>query len=291
VFATTSNGQDWSHLNIPAPNAPTLVCLDKATGKYLGEEQSGISPNIMHCTWSSPALGEVDGKDAVIFGGGDGKLYAFNPVSKPDKDDPEIKILPEIWKYNCVPEPYFEHKYPHPDGPSEVIATPVIYKNRAYLAIGQDPEHGEGVGNLICLKLDQKGDVPRDKALWTSDKIHRSLSTASIDPETGLLFIADFSGYVRCLDAETGEQFWVYDMKAHIWGSTMVGDGKVYVGDEDGDLVVLPARKDFDPKKDKPISETMFPGPIHSSPIEANGTVYVCTQSHLYAIGGIAPAP
>ena len=37
---------------------------------------------------------------------------------------------------------------PAPDGPSEINATPVFYKNRVYVAVGQDPEHGEGVGDL-----------------------------------------------------------------------------------------------------------------------------------------------
>jgi len=32
-------------------------------------------------------------------------------------------------------------------------------------------------------------------------------------------------------------------MKAHIWGSTLVADGKVYLGDEDGDLVVMAHRR------------------------------------------------
>jgi len=285
VFATTSNGQDWSHLNIPAPNAPTLVCLDKKTGEYLGEELSGIGERIMHCNWSTPAAGTVNGKEAVIFGAGDGQLYAFDPAPVALEDDPEIKKLTEVWRYNAVPKRYFEHKYPHPEGPSEIIATPVIYKNRAYVGIGQDPEHGEGVGHLVCVKLDQKGEVARDKALWTSDLIDRTISTVSIDPDTGLLFVGDYTGYVHCFDAETGEQYWKYDAKAHLWGSTLVADGKVYFGDEDGDLVILPARKEFDPKNDKPLFEAMFPGPIYSSPIEANGTIYLATMTHLYAIG------
>jgi len=286
VYATTSNGQDWSHLNIPSPQSPTLVCLDKHTGAYLGEEMSGISERIMHCNWSTPASGSVNGKKAVIFGAGDGRLYAFDPKPVALEDDPEIKKLPELWQYNMVPERYFEHKYPGADGPSEIIATPVIYKGRAYVAIGQDPEHGEGVGNLVCVDLNQKGKVPRDKAVWTFDKIHRTISTISIDPETGLLFAADYSGYVYCLDAETGELHWKYDMKAHIWGSTLVADGKVYIGDEDGDLVILPAKKDFDPEQDEPLFETMFPGPIYSSPIVANGVLYIGTMTHLYAIDG-----
>ncbi len=288
LYATTSNGQDWSHLNIPAPQAPTLICLDKNTGEYLGEEGSGIGQRLMHCNWSSPALGRVNGKDAVIFGAGDGRLYAFDPVPVPDKEDPEIKLLPELWRYHVVPERYFAKKYPHAEGPSEVIATPVIYKGRAYVAIGQDPEHGEGVGNLVCVELNQKGEVPRDKAVWSWDGIHRTISTASIDPQSGLLFVADYSGYLHCLDADTGTRHWSYDAMAHIWGSTLVADGKVYLGDEDGDFVVLPATRDFDPKQGKPLFETTFPGPLYSSPIEANGVLYVATMTHLYAIGNQA---
>ena len=79
--------------------------------------------------------------------------------------------------------------------------------------------------------------------------------TVSIDPATGLLFIGDFSGFVHCLDAETGKLQWVYDMKAHMWGSTFVVDGKVYVGDEDGDFVVLKVDRTM-----KLISETKLMG-------------------------------
>jgi outer membrane protein assembly factor BamB len=136
----------------------------------------------------------------------------------------------------------------------------------------------------VCVELDQQGEISADKALWTCDKIDRTISTVSIDPSTGLLFVADYTGYVYCLNADTGELYWKYDAKAHIWGSTLVADGKVYIGDEDGDLVVLPVKKDFDPENEEPLFETMFPGPIYSSAIEANGVLYVATMTHLYAI-------
>src|SRR6185436_8629927 len=103
--------------------------------------------------------------------------------------------------------------------------------------------------------------------------------TVSIDPETGLLFIADFSGFVFCLDAETGKKYWEYDMKAHMWGSTFVVDGKVYVGDEDGDVVVLGATKDM-----KVLSEVNVGAPVYSTAIVANGTLYLGSQTHLFAI-------
>ena len=64
----------------------------------------------------------------------------------------------------------------------------------------------------------------------------------------------------------------------------MVADGKVYIGDEDGDLTVLPSKADFKPKKDKYLFETNMLVPIYSTPIVANGTIYIGTQTHLYAV-------
>ena len=100
----------------------------------------------------------------------------------------------------------------------------------------------------------------------------------AIDPKTGLLFVGDFSGFVHCLDAETGKLYWTHDMKAHIWGSTLVADGKVYVGDEDGDFVVMSASKEK-----KIISTTNLGAAVYSTPIVANGVIYVGSQTHLYA--------
>ena len=122
-------------------------------------------------------------------------------------------------------------KYPDAEGPSEVNATPVFWKNRVYVAVGQDPEHGEGVGRLVCVDATKSGDITQTGLLWEYRGIHRSISTVSIAPGTGLLFVGDFSGFVHCLDAETGKLHWTHDMKAHMWGSTLVADGKVYVGD------------------------------------------------------------
>lgn len=280
VFACTSNGQDWTHSNIPSPLTPSLVALDKKTGKLLGEDDAGIGPRIFHGQWSSPSTGTINGKSLVFYGGGDGYVYAFDP--KPVKED-DYDLLKTVWKFDANPPEYKTKdgkpiKYPAAEGPSEVNSTPVFYKNRVYIATGQDPEHGEGVGHLVCLDATKTGDITQTGVLWSYKGIHRSISSVSIDPETGLLFIGDFSGFVHCLDAETGKVYWTHDMKAHMWGSTFVADGKVYVGDEDGDFVVMGATKEK-----KIISETNLMSPVYSTPVVANGVIYVASNTHLYA--------
>lgn len=282
VFCATSNGQDGMHETIPFPTAPCLIALDKKTGELIGEEAEGISKRTFHANWSSPGYAKVDGKGMVLFGGGDGVLYAFDP--KPVKDKDGFGILKKLWSIDCVPDKYKKDKkgniikYPDSEGPSEIICTPAFHEGRVYVAIGQDPEHGDGVGNLVCI------DAKTGKQLWNYDKINRSLSSPSIDPTTGLLFMCDHMGMVYCLDAKTGKEHWIYDTLAHMWGSTLVGDGKVYVGDEDGDLVILPAKADWDPESE-PILEVNLQGPIYSTPVYANKRLYVATQSHLYVFG------
>ena len=279
VVVTTSNGVDWTHTNLPAPKAPALCMLDKNTGALLGEEGSGVSSRTLHSNWSSPTGGTIGGKPAIFFGGGDGILYALDTETK---DEDGVKVLKEIWRYDCNPPQYRAKngkplKYATFDGPSEVIATPVFLDGRVYVPIGQDPEHGDGIGNFVCL------DASTGKKLWSTEKLMRSLSTPAI--QGGLVFCPDFSGFVHCLDAATGTEYWKFDTRSHIWGSSLVADGKVYVGTEDGDMIVLEASKTL-----KEVARTDVRAPIYASPVIANGTLYVATPTHLYAVDGTKSA-
>jgi len=280
IYVSTSNGQDWTHVNVPSPNSPSFIALNKKTGALEGEDDAQIGPRILHGQWSSPGAGEVNGKWQIYYGGDDGVLYAFD--SKPVKEG-DINVLKTAWKFDCVPPEYKVKdgkpiKYPAAEGPSEINSTPVFYKGKVYVAIGQDPEHGEGVGRLLCIDPTGSGDVTKTKLVWDYKGIKRSISTVSIDPSNGLLFIGDFSGFVHCLDADTGKLNWVHDMKAHMWGSTFVADGKVYVGDEDGDFAILASSKEK-----KLINEVNLGYPVYGTPIVANGVMYVLNQSYLYA--------
>jgi outer membrane protein assembly factor BamB len=287
LYVTTSNGVDWSHTNIPAPQAPSLICLDAKTGEYLGEQDNIVSRRVLHCSWSSPALAEVEGEAQVIFAAGDGWVYGLGTEAElaegEDPNDPyAIRILPELWRYDANPPEYRKDpetgepvKYATFDGPSECIGTPVYYDGLIYATIGQDPEHGEGVGMISAIDPTKRGDIS-GQAVWTFQGIERSISTPSV--HDGLVYIADYSGRVFCLDAKTGEQYWMFDTKGHIWGNTLVADGKVYIGNEEGELYVLKAGKELEL-----LNTIEFPAQIFSSPVAANGVLYVPTMTHLYA--------
>jgi outer membrane protein assembly factor BamB len=279
VYTATSNGVDWSHTNIPAPLAPSLVAIDKKTGKLLGEEISGVSDRVLHASWSSPAYGEMGGKKMIVWGGGDGYAYGFDPEPVMDEDE-GFPVLRELFRHDCNPPHYRKNeegeaiKYATFKGPSEVIGTTVVADGRAYAVIGQDPEHGDGVGRLTCLEGTDSGV----KELWTFDDLGRSISTPSVSD--GLVFIAEYDGDLHCLDAVTGKHHWKHETLSRVWSSTLVADGKVFLTTEDGEMHILAAAK-----QKKELGTVDFGGQVYSSPIVANGVLYVGTMTHLYAIG------
>ncbi|HCN76226.1 MAG TPA: pyrrolo-quinoline quinone [Verrucomicrobiales bacterium] len=288
VFVPTCNGVDWTHTNIPAPNSPSFIMLDAESGELLGEQDSVASQRVLHCSWSSPNYIEAGGKKQIIFAAGDGWVYSLAPETK--KNDEDLDILVEHWRYDANPPEYRTNsagepiKYVEYDGPSEIIATPTIADGLIYVPIGQDPEHGEGLGMLSCIDpATASGDIS-GKALWTFKGIERSISTPAV--KDGLVYAADYTGRVFCLDAKTGEQYWMFDTKGHIWASPLVADGKVWIGNEEGELFILAEGREL-----KEIKTIEFPSSLLSSVVAANGAVYVTTHTHLYCFKeGAKPA-
>ena len=260
LYICTSNGQDESHVNIPSPKAPALIAINKKTGKLIWEDNS-VGDRILHGQWSSPSVGKIGDVVQVVHGQGDGWVRGY-----------EAMTGKKLWEFDCNPKDSV-----WPKTRNELISTPVIFDNKVYIANGQDPEHGEGVGHLYCIDATKRGDITQSGVVWHYDKIRRSISTGAIFD--GMLFYPDFSGFLHCLDAKTGKVFWVHDMFAAVWGSPMVVDGKVYLGDEDGDVAILAAAREK-----KVIAEINMGSSVYCTPIPANGALFIANRNQLYAL-------
>ena len=260
IFVSTSNGQDESHVNVPSPKAPSIIAVDKTTGKLVWEDNP-VGEKVLHGQWSSPAVGKVGDTMQVVIGQGDGWVRGY-----------EVKSGKRLWEFDLNPK---ESVWPKTR--NEVISTPIILENVVYIANGQDPEHGEGVGHLYAIDGTKRGDITKTGALWHYDKIRRSISTGAL--YNGILFYSDFSGFLHALDAKTGKPFWTHDMFAAIWGSPIVIDGKVYLGDEDGDVTIIAADKAL-----KVVAENNMGSSVYSTPVPANGTLYVVNRNQLWAL-------
>lgn len=317
LFVVTSNGVDEGHINVPKPEAPSFLALDKKTGKVIWQDNS---PSIqlvkaqqtrdrkslfkelvdrgqllMHGQWSNPAYAEVNGKAQVIFPGGDGWLYSFEP-----------KTGKLIWKFDCNPK---DAKYVlgGKGTRNDFIATPVVYDNKVYIGVGQDPEHVLGVGHLWCIDMTKEGDVspeivtdydtdpprtrpnPNSAMVWHyggaappgSERnfvFGRTLSTCAIHED--ILYVAEQEGILHCLDAKTGKKYWEHELdSAQTWSSPSWIDGKIYMGNDNGEVFIFAHGKEK-----KLINQINMKTEVRATPVAANGVLYIMNQRNLYAI-------
>ncbi|MDE0827695.1 MAG: PQQ-binding-like beta-propeller repeat protein [Vicinamibacterales bacterium] len=259
IIVNTSNGQNEDG-DVPSPEAPDLIALHRETGQLVWRAAS-VGEWILHGQWSSPAVAEIGGVLQVVIGQGDGWVRGFDAADGST-----------LWEFDTNP---IDAEWPRTR--NNVIATPVIWNDTVFIANGQEPESGEGPGRLHAIDATRRGDISESGLVWRTEDIRRSLSTVAIDD--GLLYVADFSGYLHCLDAATGAELWVYDTFSAVWGSPLVVDDKVYLGDEDGDVVVLRAGRELEK-----LAEPNIGSAIYGAPIAANGVLFVNSVSELFAL-------
>ncbi len=282
LYVCSSNGVEWTHMFVKHPEAPSLIVLNKHTGKLVAQDQFGIGPDITHGQWSSPAMARIGGRQLGFFGAGNGVMYAFEMLDPIRLADTPV-LLTNLWKFHGHPIAQTQDEVPvdhqHDSTSYQLTAMPVVYNDRLYVPFTQEPFHNMKLAWLTCLDPTKTGDVTRSALIWSYDKIAATCSTVAV--HDGLVYAADFYGTLHCVDAETGQLYWVHNAGGPIWGSPLVADGKVYLGTGTRKLWVLKPGKQLEV-----ISEVPMRDPVLSSPVAANGVLYVMTNKHLYAVDG-----
>jgi outer membrane protein assembly factor BamB len=281
LYLNTGTGVDNTHRRIRTPDAPSLVVLDKRTGRMLAREREGIAPNIFHSTWSPPSMGEVRGKPLLFFAGGNGIVYAFEPLPKDKRNNREVRSLSKIWQFDFDPDaPKRDvHKYTsnRREGPSTINGMTVFHQNRIYAAGGGDVWWGKNEAWLKCIDATKTGDITRTGLVWSYPLQKHVMSTPAV--HDGMVFVADCGRSFHCVDAETGKPLWTHDIKGEVWASPLVADGKVYLGTRAGSFYVFAASKEK-----QLLSEIALGSPMSATVTAANGTLFVATMNTLYAV-------
>ncbi|WP_428307569.1 PQQ-binding-like beta-propeller repeat protein [Lacipirellula sp.] len=328
LFVCTSNGVDVEHNYIPAPDAPSFFAIDKNTGKVLWTDNSpGL--NIHHGQWSSPTYAVIDGQAQALFGGGDGYLYSFDPAGENGKSkllwkfdsNPKTSKLELMGKGTrndiiSTPVVYDNKVYfatgqdpEHGEGigtlwcldptkrgdVSKELAfnasdpkTPIPHK-RVQAVVEKDGDFARPNPNSAVIWEYNAVDRDGDGEMAFEETFHRSIGTVAIRDD--ILYIADFSGMFHCVDAQTGKVNWVYDMLSAAWGSPLIVEDKVYIGDEDGEISIF--KHSADPSEAMreedgemvPFYGTRNMGAsVYSTPVVAGNVLYISNQTHLFAI-------
>jgi len=294
LYVNTGTGVDNTHRKIRTPDAPSLIVLDKRTGRMVARDRERIAPNIFHCTWSSPSIGEYAGSKVIYFAGGNGVVYAFEPVRGKASTGSEVATLKALWRFDFDPAGPKEevHRFTtnRREGPSNIYGMPVFVNGRLYVGGGGDLWWGKNEAYLKCIDV-SKGStgelgsgvgVMATNSVWTYALERHCLSTAAV--YEGMVFMADTAKNIHCVDAVTGQRLWTQEAKGEFWSSPMVADGKMYVGSRRGDFWVFSAAREK-----KLLCSVEFGSGISGTATPANGVVYVATMNRLYALAAGKP--
>ncbi len=272
VYVSTGTGVDEGHVNVPSPFAPSIVAVNKGTGELVWEDATP-GEKTLHGTWANPAYGELGGKGYVIFPGGDGWVRGYAPKTG--------KIA---WSFDANPKDS-KWRLGGAGTRNNVISTPVVYDGKFYVGVGQDPEHGEAPGHFYAVDPTKgAGEITKTGLVWSrgGEDFNRTISSAAIKDD--VVYISDLSGFLYALNAQTGEHYWTYDAFAAVWGSPFVADGKVYLGDEDGDVVVLKEGKGKDGEAEIVAEDQNLGAAVYTTPVAHDGTLFVLARNRLFAL-------
>jgi outer membrane protein assembly factor BamB len=239
--------------------------VDKNSGEVVWRA-IGAGEHVLHGQWSSPVAADVNGRVQLLFGGGDGWLRAYDPASGQ-----------ELWRFDGNPKDARRLPRPGVLSRTSIIASPVFANGRVFLAMGEDPLHGNGPSFIYAINPNGQGDVTESRLLWTSREVGRVLGMPHA--KDGLLYVGDLGGTVHCLDAATGAHVWKHETNAAIWGCLLLAGDQLYAGNIDGTMTVLRAgrRKEL-------LAQIEMDAPLYSRPALVGDALYLATAHRLYRI-------
>jgi len=232
-----------NHKKCQTPAAPALIVLDKRTGRLLATADEGIASRVQHGSWCSPSLLEISGRRLILFGGGDEWCYAFDPE----------------------PQPGTERSYP-----------------------AERPEWGQitipaSVGVLRCVwKFNANGDNTRPYSYYHASREMTGavIGTPACDGRrvyvnVGVDWSKPCKGLLSCYDATgsgdigTSGRVWLCDAVGPSISTPAVAGGLAFTCDFGGHVHCV------DAATGKLLWSHRLKGAVHSSPLVADGKVYV----------------
>jgi outer membrane protein assembly factor BamB len=206
----------------------------------------------------------VNGRTQVLFGGGDGWLRAYDATSGR-----------ELWRFDGNPKDARWLPRPGVLSRNSIIASPVFAAGRVFLAMGQDPLHGDGPSFIHA--INPNGDVTESRRLWTSREVGRVVGTPVA--KDGLLYVGDLGGTLHCLDAATGAHVWKHETNGDIWGCLLLAGDRLYVGNVEGGMTILRAGR-----RKVLLARIEMDAPLYSRPALVGDALYLATSHRLYLI-------
>lgn len=229
-----------------------LLALDAETGKTAWKADRDELPS-----WGTPSVYEGPSGTELI-------TNASNFIRGYDLDTGE-----ELWRLG---------------GSSKITApTPIFTTEFIVVASGRRPEQP-----IFVLRPGSRGDITlaegqtkNDAVVWSRQRRGSYMPTPLI--YDGLLYVLGNNGIFDAYDLASGDEIYrarIPHLGSGFSASPVAADGKIYLSNEDGDMIVVRAGREFDHIATNSMGELLM-----ATPALSRGAMYVKGVSHLFAIG------
>ena len=243
----------WDQTAIPAHR---VLALDKKSGAPIW--MMSTRPRPEDTTYSTPVFTVLNGQAAMVLGAADGALYGLQPRTG--------KV---IWKYQASPR--------------GINVTPLVENGIVYCAHGEQNESDRTlpIGAMFAFDGNTTGDIPENKLLWSVPG--KTIGRSSPVMVGERVYFADDSGTLIGINAKTGKVEVEKKLGRIMFGSPVVSDGKIYIGENTGRMYSLkPTENGIDVLGQTRLNDG---GEVFGSIAISNGRLYLPTNKALFCIG------
>lgn len=233
--------------------AHRFIAFDKRNGQAVWVQTTRLRPE--DTTYSTPVLGNFNGQAAMVFGAGDGSIYAVQPRTG--------KV---IWKYDASIR--------------GINQTPLISGNTVFCSHSEETfTENSVVGAFFALDGTSSGEIAPGKEIWNVKGLAVGRSAPLL--WNGRIYTINDAAGMVVIDAKNGEEIGKQKLGTIMFGSAVYGDGKIYVGEATGRWWILePTDKGV-----KILHKLRLEDEIIGSPVISHGRIYLPTFGGMYCIG------
>tara|TARA_Y100001960_G_scaffold93716_1_gene100991 strand:+ start:34557 stop:36974 length:2418 start_codon:yes stop_codon:yes gene_type:complete len=242
----------WGEMAKPAHR---FISFDKGTGEVIWF--NGTRPLPYDTTYSTPTVTALAGQKSIVFGSGDGAVWAIQP-----------RTGSHIWQYK------FSRR--------GLNVSPLVIGDKVLSGHSEENVVGTSMGAVALIDGSGAGDVTKSHELWKYEEV--MMGKSSPIAVGNRVYCFDDRAKVYVYDLESGEQIGRKLALGRVMrGSPLYADGKIYAVGNSGNWAI------FQPDEEQgliklssgrlPNSETM-----DASPIVSHGRLYLETSGGLYCV-------
>jgi outer membrane protein assembly factor BamB len=241
----------WGENAVPAHR---FVAFDKNTGAAVWLLSTRLRPE--DTTYSSPSFTVLNGQKAMLFGGGDGTVYA---------------VQPRTGKVICT----------YDASTRGINTSPLVVDGIVYVSHAeQNASDTTVLGAIFAFDGRTEGKIAEDKLLWKLPA--KAVGRSSPVYADGRLYFVEDGGTLLVVDAKSGKVIQSKKVGRIMFGSPLYADGKLYIAENTGRIYIFKPT----PEGVEQLSMVRLNGEeIFGSPIASHGRVYIPTTTALYCIG------